>query len=137
MGLYYYPWMSSVTMRFLSFVLVISLLTQCSCAQESQPESKLHLEKVFSKVLYPFFTTYVENEKTVIKYCPETPCELIESEAKVNKEIVLDFALLFYLFDTNDPEFRDEKYRMPSGYNPYLELTKLVPAVVDKYKSES
>lgn len=120
-------------MRF-SFLLALSLFFQCSCAQSAQLESKYIVNEVLSKVLRPFFTTYTEEDKFVIKYCPETPCELIKSDASVNRDIVFDFALLFYLFDTSYQEFNDEKYKIPSGYNPYSELTKLVPSVADKYK---
>ena len=92
-------------------------------------------KQVILKVLDPFVELYLEEENRVLKYCPETPCEVILVHVSISEEVLFDFATLFYLFNTDYPEFKDPDYPMPSGFNPALELKKFLPDILRKYLS--
>ncbi len=121
-------------MKYFRYALVfVSMLyfgSGCFSGNNVPPVKQLMFE-----VLEPFFSESVLGEKRVIMYCPETPCELIEVDASIDVEVVYDFVLLFYLFDTSYPEFKDSDYKLPSGYNPYTELSRHVVMILSRYNN--
>ena len=115
-------------MKCFTLVLLVLASFSSACGYNSGER-----KKILSKVLHPFFSSYTEGEFRVIEYCPETPCERILINSSTDEIVAIDFSVLFYLFNTSYPEFRDRNYKMPSGLSPYTELTKLVPDIMDRY----
>ncbi len=102
-----------------SLVFVSMLFFSLGCFSNSHIPA---VKKSMFNVLEPFFSESIEEGKRIVAYCPETPCELIEVDTSIDLEVVYDFVLLFYFFDTSYPEFKDSNYKMPSGLNPNTEL---------------
>ena len=90
-------------------------------------------KQALTRILDPFFKCHVDDEIRIVEYCPETPCEQIQFYSSVNEIVVFDFTILYFLYNSDYPEFKDGNYKIPSGFNPFTELSKLVTDISNRY----
>lgn len=80
------------------------------------------------------FTISSSDQATMLSYCPDNLCLLIEYPSDVDDETIADFALVFF-YESGWPEFRDKYHALPSGNNVSEELLEALPNLTKKYRN--
>lgn len=113
----------------LLFLLVLLLIASTHlCGQENTKD-------ILFNTLTPFISSNIHEGNKLIAYCPDGLCYIVKAPAFNSWDTMHDYAVLFFILKGEFPEFKEEGYRMPSSRDPHYEFNKLVPLIVQKYRT--
>ncbi|MEZ5489074.1 MAG: hypothetical protein R3F50_01995 [Gammaproteobacteria bacterium] len=92
--------------------LLLALLSISACGNSSEAKDLLQ------KTLKPFLTEMTSNNVRILTYCPDNLCLAFEVPTSLDTNILYKFALAYFYFKADFPEFREYDVRLPNGANP-------------------
>ena len=117
------------SLRVFSFVCISLYLGQ-GCSQNVSVKSLLF------ETLQPVISEEIKTEKKVVRYCPDNLCLLIESPGGTKSDLLYEFAVMYFFYEADFPEFRNKEYLLPTGVNPRSKFKATAIQLLDRYASD-
>lgn len=118
-------------MSLLNIVLLTIFLGYGSGGEQT------NLRKLLFDTLQPILVERVEDEKRILEYCPDNLCLIIKSPSSLKPELVYEFAVLFFFYEADFPEFKKSDYLLPTGINPRDHFKNIAPDILRKSLGET
>ena len=95
--------------------------------------SELSSKGLLLETLDPFISEAQTSNLRSVNYCPDNLCYVIKAPKNLEIDIFYDFAVLFFYYEADFPEFTENDYQLPSGKNPRNVFSKYEGKLLDRY----
>lgn len=87
-------------------------------------------------ILSPVVDEKTEDGRRVVEYCPDNLCILINASMEVPIESQYEFAVIYFYYQADFPEFKDKTVELPNGIRPRVELEKRAQTLLKRYQKK-